>query len=287
MSKSLIWVAAGLLTLVLGGSDALPRDHPRANAGSTNLSAQPAAPGGSLVLVGGGGLPDSIRQRFLQLAGGPAARLVIIPSASALPDAPAQSLAFWQSAPVQSVRVLHTACRDEADDPHFSALLRDATGVWLSGGDQTRLTAIYGGTAVERELGNLLRRGGVVGGTSAGASVVSAVMMAGPGPAGRGFGLLPDTIVDQHFSNRGRLPRLLALLRRHPGQVGLGIDEQTAVVIRGGEVSVLGKATVTVASADPRPSVQVYRAGSRFAHAGVGAGSRAGLTLARLSGAAP
>jgi cyanophycinase len=262
MSKFLMCVVAGLLTLSLAGTDARPRDFPRTNAPAGSSAVNQ----GTLLLVGGGGLPDSIRQRFLDLAGGRAARLVIIPSASALPDAPAEALAYWKTAPVQSVRVLHAASRAQADDPAFVRVLREATGVWISGGDQSRLTALYGGTAVERELENVVRRGGVVGGTSAGASVVSAVMMAGPGKAGQGFGLLADTIVDQHFSNRGRLPRLLALVRSHPGQFGIGIDEQTAVVIRGGEVTVLGKATVTlVRAAGPRPSVQVYRAGSRFA----------------------
>jgi cyanophycinase len=162
------------------------------------------------------------------------------------------------------VRILHATDRSQAVDPAFSAPLREATGVWISGGDQSRLTALFGGTQVEHELANVLRRGGVVGGTSAGASVVTQVMMVG-GKAARGFGLIPDMIVDQHFSNRGRLPRLLALLRHHPGQLGIGIDERTAVEIRGGEIAVLGNATVTVARPDrPRPSVQVYRAGSRF-----------------------
>jgi cyanophycinase len=141
--------------------------------------------------------------------------------------------------------------------------LRQATGVWISGGDQSRLTALYGGTRVERELAKVLRRGGVVGGTSAGASVVSAVMMAGEGKTGQGFGLLADAIVDQHFSNRHRLPRLLGILKTHPGQLGIGIDEQTAVVIRGKEVTVLGNATVTVANG-PYPCMRVYRAGGHF-----------------------
>ncbi len=220
---------------------------------------------GSLVLVGGGNLPEVIRQRFLDLAGGKNARIVLIPSASAQPEAPARSLAFWKTADVKSVRVLHTTCRCDADDPRFYGMLRDATGVWIAGGDQSRLSAIYGDTAVERELVKVIQRGGVVGGTSAGASIASDVMVAGAGKVGKGFGLLAHTMVDQHFSNRGRLPRLLDLLRSHPGQFGIGIDEATAVVIRGGEVSVLGNATVTVASPEGSgPAVKVYRSGSRF-----------------------
>jgi cyanophycinase len=220
---------------------------------------------GSLLLVGGGDLPDSIRHRFLELAGGKEARIVIIPSASAQPEAPARSLAFWKTAPVKSVRILHTTCHCDADQPAFYGQLRDATGVWISGGDQNRLTDIYGDTGVERELAKVLQRGGVVGGTSAGASVVTRVMMAGAGKAGKGFGLLTHMIVDQHFSNRGRLPRLLGLLKSYPDEVGVGIDEQTAVIIRAGEISVLGNGTVTVARPDHvRLAVRVYHSGSRF-----------------------
>jgi cyanophycinase len=142
-----------------------------------------------------------------------------------------------------------------------SALLRDATAVWISGGDQCRLTSIYGGTAVERELARLIRRGGVVGGTSAGASAVCVVMMAGAGKTARGLGLIVNAIIDQHFTNRSRLGRLLDVLHRHPGQTGIGIDEETAVVLRGADATVLGNGTVTVATSD---SIRVYRAGSHF-----------------------
>jgi cyanophycinase len=219
---------------------------------------------GALVLVGGGSLPETVRQRFLELAGGKEARLVIIPSASAQPDAAQRSYDFWKTVKAKWVRVLHTTCRCDADEPGFANVLREATGVWISGGDQSRLTSIYGGTAVERELVNVLRRGGVVGGTSAGASVVTDVMLAGTGKTGKGFGLLGHVIVDQHFSNRHRLPRLLGLLRGHPGLAGIGIDEETVLIIRGGLVTVLGNATVTMALMDcDSPVVRVYRPGDR------------------------
>jgi cyanophycinase len=168
---------------------------------------------------------------------------------------------------VQSVRLLYTTRRSQADDPRIYGLLRQATGVWMAGGDQSRLTDLYGGTRVQRELANVLRRGGVFGGTSAGASVVSTVMMAGEGKWGKGFGLLAGAIVDQHFSNRHRLPRLLAVLKTHPGQLGIGIDEQTAVLIRGNEVTVLGNATVTVAGG-PYPCARVFHAGGHFRRSG-------------------
>jgi cyanophycinase len=238
---------------------------PSASPMQARANAQSGSTGGALVLVGGGNLPNSVRQRFLELAGGRKARLIIIPSASALPGAAARSFAFWNTSEVKSVRILDAVDRRQADDPRFYRQLRDATGVWISGGDQCRLADLYGGTGVERELAQVLRRGGVVGGTSAGASIASAVMMAGTEQAGKGFGLFAQAIIDQHFSNRGRLPRLLSLLRHHPDLFGIGIDEETAVVIRGGEVTVMGNGTVSVCQpASSGASVRVYRAGSRF-----------------------
>jgi cyanophycinase len=269
MSKSLACVAAAFLTLTLCGATAQPRGRSAEVlsqvASSSHGKPAAAARVGALVLVGGGSLPAVVRQRFIELAGGKDGRLVIIPSASSMPNAAQRSYAFWKTAPVKSVHMLHTTSRSDADKPSFYGVLREATGVWISGGDQSRLTALFGGTAVERELANVLRRGGVVGGTSAGASVVTEVMLAGTGKTGKGFGLLAQAIVDQHFSNRHRLPRLLDLLRVHPKLAGLGIDEETAAVIRGGEVTVMGNATVTVARANRKgPAIQVYRAGSHF-----------------------
>jgi len=263
MNRFVMSVAAALISVTAVGSGSLPPGRPA--EASTRLAPSHQAETGSLLLVGGGDLPETVRQRFLELAGGREARIVLIPSASALPEAADRARALWQSAAVKSVQVLHATSRREADDPGFAGLLRDATGVWISGGDQSRLAALYDGTAVERGLRDLLLRGGVVAGTSAGASIVTDVMMADGGKASKGLGLLDHTVVDQHFSNRGRLPRLLALLRSHPGQAGIGIDQETAVLIHGGEVSVLGNATVTVAD----PTVHVYRAGSHFQYAPV------------------
>src|SRR5262249_54394500 len=129
----------------------------------------PAAPPGSLVIVGGGNIPVGISQRFLDLAGGKKARLVVIPTASALAHSTGVYKAdgFWKTQPAASVLRLHTLDRTKADSADFIKPLTEATGVWLGGGDQSRLSAAYHGTAVERELRRLLDRGGVIGGTSA------------------------------------------------------------------------------------------------------------------------
>jgi cyanophycinase len=203
---------------------------------------------GTRILGGGGKLPEGVYDRFLQLAGGPErARIVLIPTASETadqPDAAAKTLARWQNDhPGFTFTVLHTRDRAQADSEAFTAPLRAATGVWLGGGAQKNLADAYLGTAVERELQALLARGGVVGGTSAGTAIQTRTMI----ESGRetpivstGFDLVPFAISDQHFLKRERLPRLLQVLSAHPGHFGLGVDEGTAVEIRGRTMTVHG-----------------------------------------------
>lgn len=207
---------------------------------------------GSLVICGGGDLPAAIYTEFLALGGGDAARLVVIPTAGRERDKldPERIRARWRArGDVAAIRVVHTRSRREADRAAFVAPLADATAVWMSGGAQSRLADTYVGTAVERELYALLARGGVVGGTSAGAAVQSRVMIARGNPdveLGVGFDLLPGSVVDQHFVTRDRRPRLRRVLASHPDLVGFGIDEGTALVVTGETLRVLGESSVTV-----------------------------------------
>jgi cyanophycinase len=220
------------------------------------VEAPPAKPAnfdikGALVIVGGGPTPDVVRDRFLELAQGKKAKLVVIPTASAFGERTnfQRSYSYWRQQDVASVTMLHTLDPKKANDPAFVKPLTEATGVWLSGGDQSRLADAYRGTAVEKELLSVLARGGVVGGTSAGASVMSSIMITGGNPTakiGTGFGLLPDVVIDQHFENRKRRERLLGVLSQHPRCLGLGIDEQTAVIVRGHSFTVVGKSNVVV-----------------------------------------
>src|SRR5207248_10378382 len=134
-------------------------------------------------------------------------RIVVLPTAGETTDRAGVLGAYgeWRSEKLECVTVLHTRSRREADDPEFVKPLTEATGVWFTGGDQSRLADAYRGTRVERALHKLLARGGVIGGTSAGAAVMSQVMIVGGNPearVGTGFGLLPGVVVDQHFSNR-------------------------------------------------------------------------------------
>jgi cyanophycinase len=189
---------------------------------------------GVLFLVGGGALPDRLRREFIELAGGPSARLVVIPGDADGGDRPQDEVQLWKAHGAAHVSVLHADSRSQADDPEFSRLLATATGVWLGGGQQTWFTAWYRDTLVEERLRGVLARGGVIGGTSAGASAVTRVMVAGgrrEPVESRGLGLIDGVIVDQHFLRRNRTGRMLKLLARHPDQIGLGIDEKTAVIV--------------------------------------------------------
>jgi cyanophycinase len=241
---------------------------------------KPAAKGvvGTLFVVGGGSLTDVLRDRFLELAGGPEkARLVVIPTAShkADPDRLQQmrSYAYWAplvaSGKIKSLVFLHPRVAEQANDPTFVKPIREATAVWLGGGDQSRLMAAYKGTLVEKELHALLERGGVIGGTSAGAAVMSDVMIRYGNPiaeVGPGFGLLRGFVVDQHFAQRNRLARLLGVLAKFPQHLGMGIDEQTAAIVSGQSMTVMGTNHISICFPAPdgqKNQVKVYNAGDR------------------------
>jgi cyanophycinase len=226
---------------------------------------------GPLVIVGGGRLPAEAREAFVSLAGQAKAKIVVIPTASADADDAKKHPSFlkpWEDLHPESVVLLHTRDVQKANSPAFVQPLTDATGVWFSGGDQNRVIAAYRGTLVEKELKKLHARGGVIGGTSAGAAIMSDVMITGGSDTaklGTGFGFLPGFIVDQHFTACRRDKRLHGAVAAHPQYVGLGLDEATAIVVRGRVARVIGDAhlTVCVAAGAGRPAASdTYAAGS-------------------------
>ncbi|MFO0892578.1 MAG: cyanophycinase [Isosphaeraceae bacterium] len=250
-------LAAGLVFIVVG----MQGDSARAAE----------APPGALVIVGGGGFPDAARKRFVELAGGPKARIVVVPTASASADGPPaeldEYLEPWRKQGVGSLRILHTRDRAKADEPGFAAAVDEATGVWFSGGDQSRITGAYLGTAVEKALRALLERGGVIGGTSAGAAIMSRVMITGgqeTATVGTGFGFLPGAVVEQHALRRNRVRRLAGVLVKHPELAGVAIDEATALVVHRGRWRVIGDsyvAVLRVATPSRPPKFEVFHEG--------------------------
>jgi cyanophycinase len=240
-----------------------------------NSTAAPDVPntGGALLIHGGGQVPDSVRRRFCDLAGGSRARILVIPTRYVPPDDESHDLdvAVWQRYGVESAEILSAPSRSAADEPVFARPIAKATGVWLGGGDQLKLAATYAGTEVERQLKALVERGGVVGGSSAGAAVMSKVMISrGRRSAveAHGFDLLPGAVIDQHFLKRNRFQRMSGVLNGHPELVGFGIDEHTALVVRlpSGKVSVIGESYV-VACVPGRegqpPRTEILKAGDR------------------------
>jgi cyanophycinase len=234
-------------------------------------------PRGSLVVAGGGRLDQDVMGRFIELAGGADARIVIMPGAGTdevfADDWPGFSV--FRRAGVQDVTVLHTRDRTTADTDEFAAPLRSATGVWIPGGRQWRLVDAYLGTRTVAELHALLERGGVIGGTSAGASIQPSYMVRGavegntlmmaPGYE-EGFGFLRNTAVDQHLLARNRQDDMLSVVERHPHLLGIGLDEGTAIVVEGDRAEVVGRGNVAFYNADDNGELPYYflRAGGVF-----------------------
>lgn len=233
--------------MLLGGLSTVYADEEVKNISTSSEN----SPKGSLLIGGGGELSQETNDRFVELAGGDKGRIVVVPTASVYADDPDQTVdMYWDGKDkVASAILLHTRSRIKANCPDFVRPLKTATGVWISGGQQSLLADAYVGTLVEEELDNVLKRDGVVGGTSAGAAVLSPVMIRGGNPIpilGRGFQFLKqlvdrNCIIDMHFDTRNRIHRLLHALGLHPESVGLGIGWGAALLVNGSDITVLGK----------------------------------------------
>lgn len=220
-----------------------------------------AARPGHLLIIGGA--EEKLRQRqilsrFASLAGGTSGRVAIISTASSLGDEATDLYrSLFGQLGIPDVIGLRPITREEANDPSVGAQLADTTGIFMTGGNQLRLSSVISGTALGRAIVERHRRGMIVAGTSAGASAISSHMVAfgtsGTSPKQRmtqmsaGLGLLPGVIIDQHFEQRNRIGRLLALIAQSPALLGLGVDEDTAALVSpSGVMEVLGKGSVTI-----------------------------------------
>jgi cyanophycinase len=209
-----------------------------------------------------GGAEDKLDDKlilatFAQIAGGANAKIAIVPTASSIESAGERYKALFLSMGASAANVVFIESRDDANGDAPLELLEDATGIFLTGGNQMRLSAIVGGTEAARLVKARHLSGAIVAGTSAGASILSSHMVAfgasGETPRQRmasmvaGFGLVPDLIIDQHFRQRDRIGRLLALVASNPGLLGVGVDEDTAALIgANGVLEVIGRSGVTI-----------------------------------------
>ncbi|MFA3916684.1 cyanophycinase [Ruegeria hyattellae] len=218
---------------------------------------------GFIIPIGGG--EDRVKEmqihrKFLDLSGGPDADIVVIPTASMLEDTGPDYHRIFSDLGAGTVEFLPISRRADCDNPEFADMLDRATGIFMTGGNQLRLSAILGGTLVAQKIRRRNAAGIPVAGTSAGASIMSEHMVAGgssnAAPAegnitlAPGMGLTNAVIIDQHFTQRNRLGRLLTASSFNPFLIGLGIDEDTAAFIGPDNVvEVVGSGTVTVVDA--------------------------------------
>lgn len=211
---------------------------------------------GTLVIVGGGMKSDTIIDRFIELAGGINASIVVIPTASGN-ESYNKNPAFariLRKRGATNVTILHTNDKNIANSDSFIKPLIDADGVWFGGGRQWRLVDAYKNTLTETMIGEVLERGGVVGGSSAGATIQGSYLARGDtknnqimmGDHKEGFSFLKNVAIDQHVLARNRQFDMFEILKKHPELLGIGIDEDTAIIVKGNEFEVIGENYVLV-----------------------------------------
>ena len=215
---------------------------------------------GQLVIIGGAEDKEGdckILREFVRRAGGVNARIVVMTAATELPREVGENyIRVFDRLGVEDARIVDTVIREDASSSTALEAINKATGVFFTGGDQARITSIIKDTEIDTLIHRRFSEGIVVGGTSAGAAVMPDVMIvegdSETNPRvevvrmGPGMGFLPGVVIDQHFSQRGRLGRLISALAQQPAVMGFGIDENTAVVVHGDEFEVIGEGAVTI-----------------------------------------
>ena len=265
----------------------------------STASAEPVVKGpehGALVIVGGGRVGPEILTRFFDLAGGRDQPLVVVPTAGGAEtyDQECPCLKMFKDFGVTNITVLHTTDRAVADSEAFVKPLTTAKAVWFVGGRQWHLVDSYLHTRTQREVEKVLERGGVVGGSSAGASILSSYMVRGahennyimmaPGYE-EGFGLIKGVAIDQHMLTRNRQDDLEAVVAKHPDVLGIGLDESTAIIVRGQTFEVTGASKIAIHDGRDVPKERQQRNGKKYYF--MGPGERYDLTKLQKIGARP
>jgi cyanophycinase len=221
---------------------------------------------GTLVVIGGGSTADTgIMEKFIQIAGGPDARFVIVPTAGGNKTPGGQIknykeetvIASWKKRGLKNVRMLHTHDPKIADTDEFAKSLTEANAVWFDGGRQWNIVDSYMNTRTYREFHKVLERGGVIAGSSAGATIQGDYLVRGAiaGPDivmtpekehERGFNFLRKTAIDQHINTRMRWDDLIPVIKKYPELLGIGLSEGTAIFVKGDRFEVMGAWKVAV-----------------------------------------
>jgi len=221
---------------------------------------------GTLIIIGGGGTPSEAMERFIELGGGPdEGHFIIVPTASGNRDRDGnireydeeQVLRSWRNRGLRNVHMLHTHDPAVADTEEFVAELKQATAVWFGGGRQWNFVDSYAGTRTEEEFHRVLERGGVIAGSSAGATIQgeylvrgdtegSGIVMTDEPEHEKGFAFLRKSAIDQHVDRRMRWDDLIPVIDAYPDHLGIGISESTAIVVEGDTFEVIGRWMVAV-----------------------------------------
>lgn len=275
--RAAAWIFAAMAVAVAGGAVArsagmlVPAGAKQAAEGPM-VPEPKIGPAAGTLLVAGGGSMRQIWPLFLELAGGPSAPIVVIPTANEAVEGEDRVVQMLREIGATDVVQLHTRDRAEANREEFVAPLRRARAVWLEGGRQWRLVDAYLNTLTHRELTAVLARGGVVGGTSAGASIQASYLVRGSRQNNRimmargyedGFGFLRDTAIDQHVDTRRRQDDLRPVLSRHGRLLGIALDEATALIVRGDLAEIVGAGRAQFLTKPDEPPA-VLKAGARF-----------------------
>lgn len=216
----------------------------------------PHVANGTLLIVGGGGLPEGLMDTFIELAGGDDAKLVYVPCSEREETSPRDMrlVNAWREKGLVA-NLTHTKDRNQANtDEEFLEPLKDATGIFFGGGRQWNFSDSYYGTKAHKLMKDVLARGGVIAGSSAGASIqarylaratpINNVDIMAPGYERGGLGFISGVAIDQHFSQRGRQKDMTQLVNRYPQMLGIGIDETTAIIVQKSNAEVVGKGQV-------------------------------------------
>ncbi|WP_419883615.1 cyanophycinase [Peribacillus sp. B-H-3] len=215
---------------------------------------------GELLIIGGAEEKCSdaeILTKFIELAGGKDGKVGILPTASKIPvEVSEEYIKTFKKLGAEKIEVIHVESREQAEDKMIADLISSMSAVFISGGDQSRLTDLIGGTKLHQSLTDNWRRGMVLAGTSAGASIMAKQMILSADmkltdnklkvKLGEGFGFLDTILIDQHFSQRGRFDRLLSAIAQNKDTIGIGIDENTAILIDKEKFEVFGQHQVLV-----------------------------------------
>ncbi len=241
-------IALNLLNIFFISSTSLAQTSRPANIGPEK---------GHLVIVGGGNVGPEIWARFIELAGGANANIIYVPTAgddSTITKGDFKTVKKLKELGVKNITVLHTRDAKLANTENFASPIVKATGVWFEGGRQWKIADAFLNTRVQHEFNALLSRGGVIGGTSAGATIQGSYLFRGDtkrntilaGDHVQGLDFLHNVAIDQHILKRNRQFDLLGFIKTHPDLLGIGIDESTAIVVHQNTFEVIGVSYVAI-----------------------------------------